>query len=51
MEAQERHVDFFACPLALERYGVLAAARSLVHFERVSGPPVSLAEWELSARK
>jgi len=50
MEASGRNVDYFACPMALDRLGLLAAARHVISFERDTTPPESLADWEAAAR-
>ena len=51
MEAAQRNVDYFACPVALDRECLLSAARHLIRFENPSGQPQILGDWEASARR
>jgi hypothetical protein len=46
METNGRHIDYFACPVALERRGVLDAARNMIRFD----DGLTLGEWEIKAK-
>ena len=51
MEAAQRNVDYFSCPVALGRESLLSAARHVIRFETPSGQPQVLIEWEAAARR
>jgi hypothetical protein len=51
MELAQRNVDYFACPVALDRENLLSAARHVILFEQSSGQPQVLGDWEASARR
>ncbi len=50
MESQGRNVDYFACPVALDRHPLLSAARNVIQFKTDTGTLVFLAEWEETAK-
>lgn len=51
MEVQGRHVDYFACPVALDHHSLLEAAKHVIQFDSGGGPPQFLADWECQARR
>ena len=51
MEKEGRHIDYFACPVALERRALLTAARHLVRFEKGAGQAQFLVDWETENRR
>ena len=51
MELAQRGVNYFACPVALDRESMLSAARHVIRFENPFGQPVILRDWEASARR
>ena len=51
MEVAQRNVDYFACPVALDRECLLSAAGHVIRFETTSGQPLVLRDWEAAARR
>lgn len=48
MEAAGRHVNYFACPVAIERKTLLDAAERLISFGSGDGHLETLEEWKSS---
>jgi hypothetical protein len=51
MEQADRNIDYFACPVALDRQSLLSAARYVISFEKSAGLKQCLGEWESAARR
>jgi hypothetical protein len=51
MEAQGRHVDYYSCPRAMDKQGLLEAGRHLIGFEMIDGQARFLADWEQWCRR
>ena len=51
MEAEKRHVDYFACPFAVSLRNQLHPFENIIRFEQDSGKLISLAEWVKTAKR